>query len=259
MAANVHIASKALVRVCTLSDNGSVSRQYHMDLVTNQDMFYCKLRTSARSVDTAKIARVYLFLDASHVQSLKICDNKTEAVPSDVASYFVKQARCKSSDDVLGIRFVLKGNAALVAPDLPLQKRKSSDIEALLHIGQCETFTVYMSSNSISRERLSALCKALAKGVLIPAPESVIGGLYATANSKIVTHLDDLWALSQPEGPPAYEPSTAHEASGDESTGQSDFRPRGSLGASRKRQISSPASCRTPSKRRVLTENRALR
>ncbi|KAH0263705.1 hypothetical protein KCU91_g12539, partial [Aureobasidium melanogenum] len=241
MAANVHIASKALVRVCAPSDNGSVSRQYHMDLVTNQDRFY---------------SRVYLFLDASHVQSLKICDNKTEAVPSGVASYFVKQARCKSSDDVLGIRFVLKGNAALVAPDLPLQKRKSSfvDIEALLQIGQCETFTVYMSSNSISRDRLSALCIALAKGVLKPAPESVIGGLYATANSKIVTHLDDLWALSQPEGPPAYDPSTAHEASDDEPTGQPDFRPLSSLSASRKRQTSSPASRQTPSKRRLLAK-----
>jgi hypothetical protein len=256
MAANVHIASKALVRVCTPSDNGSVTRRYHMDLVTNQDMFYCKLRTSARSVDTAKIARIYLFLDASHVQSLEICDHRKEAIPSGVASFFVKQARCKSSHDVLGIRFVLKRHAALVAPDLPLQKRRSSrvDIEALLQISQSETFTVYMASDSISGERLSALCKALAKGVVMPAPESVIGSLYATANSKIVTHLDDLWTLNQPEDPPAYDPVTAHEASDDESTAQSGFGPPSSSSASRKRQIFPPESRQTPSKRRSLTE-----
>jgi hypothetical protein len=255
---SVVIASKAPVQICVPNQDGATSHHYTMDLSLDKDTFHCKFRTHARSIDTAnkvKKAFVYLFLDASHLQSLKVCDNDEEAVPYSIKNALVNRALCTSSDSISRIRFVLKGHAPLIAPE-SLLKRNSSrvGIETLLQVGQCKTFTVYVPSGFISGKRLLALCNALAQGALRPAPEGVITSLYTTVKSRIITHLDELWPPSESGVPPAYDSLTAPGNSDDESTGQSDFRPRGSLSASRKRQISSPASRRTPSKRRVLTE-----
>ncbi|THW02474.1 hypothetical protein D6D24_10784, partial [Aureobasidium pullulans] len=227
-----------------------------MDLIFNRDTFHCKLRTSARTVNTAKKAKLYLFLDASCVQSLEICNNDKEVIPSSVASTFVRQACTTSSDDIVGIHFVLKGHAPLIVPDLLLQKRASSTIgiEALLQVGQCKTFTVYLSSSAINREHLLALCGALVNGALKATPEGVINNLYATTNSKIVTHLDELWGPNEPEFPPPYDPPMALRASEDESTGRSDFEPSSPLRARKKRRISFPEARHTPSKRQLSTD-----
>lgn len=257
------LASKALAQVCILSQHGSASHQYPMDMVLEEgNVFHCKLSTHAHSIDIAnKIKRtsVYLFLDASHVQSLTVCDNEEEAIPSCVKSAFIKQASSTSSDDIVSIRFVLKGHAPLVTPDSRLQKRPSlfKDIEALLRIGQSETFNVYVPSNTISREHLPGLCNALARGALKPAPEGVIKSLYTRpTKSKIVTRLDELWNANEPDGPPPYSP-TAPGASDDEPSSQSDSRDTCNYRRRGKRRTASPVSRQTSPKRQLLTEKSA--
>jgi hypothetical protein len=260
---SVVIASKAPVQICVPNQDDSTSHHYTMDLSLDRDTFHCKFRTHARSIDTAnkvKKAFVYLFLDASHLQSLEVCDNDEEPVPSSIKNALVNRASCTSSDSISRIRFVLKGHAPLIAPESLLQKRDSSrvGIETLLQVGQCKTFTVYVRSGFISGERLLALCNALAQGALKPAPEGVITSLYTTVNSRIITHLDELWPSSEPGVPPAYESLTAPGNSDDESTGQSDFGLPKRFRASRKRPIISPVTCQSSSKRRLLTKNVAL-
>ncbi|KAI4723162.1 hypothetical protein E4T48_00362 [Aureobasidium sp. EXF-10727] len=256
---SIVVASKAFVQICIPKQDGSKSYQYAMDLVFEGNTFHCKLSTTARLINTAnnvKKAFVYLFLDASHVQSLEVCDNDEEAVPSCVKSAFVKRAFCTSADSILGLRFVLKGHAPLVTPDSTLQKRPSAceNIEALLRIGQFETFTVYVPSSAISRDHLSRLCTALAGGLLKPSPVGVINSLYTTTNSKIVTHLDELWIRNPLDNPPPYDPSAAPGASKNDSTGPPDFATSSVSRALGKRRIASPALHQTPSKRRLLTE-----
>ncbi|THY03988.1 hypothetical protein D6D01_10157 [Aureobasidium pullulans] len=226
-----------------------------MDMIVEGDTFHCKLSTPARLINPAKKVPIYLVLDASHVQELEVCNNETKAIPSSITSGFIERALCTSSDDIVGLRFVLKRHAPLVTPDSILQKRPSScdEIEALLRIGQYETFKVYVPSSAINSERLPSLCNALAEGALNPAPEGVVRSLYPRTTSKLVTRIDQLWSL-YPQGLPSYDQSTGPGASKDESTGQSDFRPPSRYRARIKRRISSPASRQTASKRQLLTE-----
>lgn len=238
------VPSKTYAQVYLQAHDGSTSYRYAMDMMFEGDIFHCKLSTHARVIDaanTVKKAFVYLVLHADHVQSLEVCDNDTEAIPSAVMSAFVKHASCTSSNSILGLRFVLKGHAPLVVPDLVLQKRPSSckDIEAMLRMGQRRTFTVYLPSSAVSRQLLSKLCEALTRGALKPAPEGVISSLYTTTRSKIVTHVDELWGSNVSELPPPYDPSMAVRASDDESTGKSDFELSSSSRVHKKRRISS--------------------
>ncbi|KAH0022791.1 hypothetical protein KCU78_g5656, partial [Aureobasidium melanogenum] len=228
-------------------------------MVLEGSLFYCKLITPARLINTAnevKKTSVCLFLDASHVQSLGVCDNEEEVIPSCVKSAFVKQASSTSADDLMSIHFVLKGHAPLVAPDSMLQKRPSmfKDIEALLRMGRSDTFKVYLPSSAVSRKHLLGLSDALARGMK-PAPENVINSIYRKPfKSKIVTRLDELWDLNEPENPPPYDLSTVPGASNDEPSSQSDFRDISSSGKRGKRRMASPVSRQTPSKRQFLTE-----
>ncbi|KAH0027026.1 hypothetical protein KCU78_g4141, partial [Aureobasidium melanogenum] len=258
MASSVSITSKALVHVCAHPSNGTISRQCYMDLISNQDTFHCKFRTSAHLLDTGKKIKVYLFLDASHVESIRVCDEE-KAIPPSVMTTFIKQASSTSSDDIVRIRFVLKGRAPLVTPNSLLQKRADSydDIESLLRIGQCQTFEVYISSSALNRQRLSDLTKALVECRLRPAPEGVLNNLYAKLGSKVVTHIDELWSSHQPESPPPYDHSTALGASNDEPTVQSDSRSSSSPRAHGKRRLASPDSQQTPLKRQLLVEKAA--
>lgn len=249
------IATKALVLIRVPNQDGFSSHQYTMDMIVEGDTFHCKLSTPARLINPAKKVPIYLVLDASHVQELEVCNNETKAIPSSITSGFIERALCTSSDDIVGLRFVLKRHAPLVTPDSILQKRPSScdEIEALLRIGQYGTFKVYVPSRAINSERLPSLCNALAEGALNPAPEGVIRSLYPRTTSKLVTRIDQLWSL-YPQGLPPYDQSTAPGASKDESTGQSDFRPPSRYRARIKRRISSPASRQTAPKRQLLTE-----
>ncbi|KAH0203598.1 hypothetical protein KCU99_g3563, partial [Aureobasidium melanogenum] len=228
-------------------------------MVLEGSLFYCKLITPARLINTAnevKKTSVCLFFDASHVQGLGVCDNDEEVIPSCVKSAFVKQASSTSAADLMSIRFVLKGHAPLVAPDSMLQKRPSmfKDIEALLRMGRSDTFKVYLPSSAVSRKHLLGLSDALARGMK-PAPENVINSIYRKPfKSKIVTRLDELWGLNEPENPPPYDLSTVPGASNDEPSSQSDFRDTSSSGKRGKRRMASPVSRQTPSKRQFLTE-----
>ncbi|KAI4732393.1 hypothetical protein E4T50_17028 [Aureobasidium sp. EXF-12298] len=202
-----------------------------------------------------KKAFVHLFLDASHVQSLGLCD-VDEAIPPSVMSALVKRALRTSSDGITALRFALKSQAPLIVPDLVLHRKSScADLEALLRIGQCEIFKVYVLSSAISRERLSSLCSALAEGTLQPAPEGVISNLYVNSSYKRVTHVDQIWS-SNPS-PPPYDPSTAPGASNDHPAGPSDPIRSSSSRAHAKRRSISPALLQTPSKRQLLTEKAA--
>ncbi|KAI4757273.1 hypothetical protein E4T52_10876 [Aureobasidium sp. EXF-3400] len=230
-----------------------------MDLILDGDMFYCKLSTSARLIRPAKKVPVYLFLDTGHVDSLKICDNTTEAIPPSVASDFVERAICTSSDDIVGLQFRLERNAPLFAPDSLLQKRRSTcdEIKNLLRIGQYETFVVYVSTRVIDKVRLSSLCLELAKGTLKPVSEGVIKSLYhPDTTSRVITHLDQLSSLYPQELPP-YDPLTAPGASNDQPSGPIDPTiSSSSRGLVRRRSIS-PDLHQAPSKRQLLTEKAA--
>jgi hypothetical protein len=220
------VASKALVQVCIQPQDGVTSYQCTMDVNFDKDTFNCKFRTRAQLNDSVKKAFVHLFLDASHVQSLEICDID-EAIPPSIMSVLVKRALKTSSDGITTLRFALKSHAPLIVPDLMLHKKSScQDLEALLRVGRCESFKVYVLSSAISRERLSTLCSALAEGVLQPAPEGVISNLYVNSSYKRVTHVDQVWS-SNPS-PPPYDPSTAPGASKDHSAGPSDSIPSSS-------------------------------
>jgi hypothetical protein len=248
-------ASKATVQICVPDQDGATSFQYAMDLTLDGSTFYCKLSTSARLISPVKKVPVYLFLDAGYVHSLEICDNKTEGIPPSVATGFVERAVCTSSDDIVGLRFRLKCNAPLFAPDSLLQKRRSTcdEIKSLLQIGRYETFVVYMSSSAIDKARLSSLCLELAKGTLKPVPEGVIKSLYhPDTTSQVITHLDQLSSLYS-QGLPPYDPSTAPGASNDEAS-QSGPRPSHSS----KRRSGSPNLHQIPSKRQLLTEKATL-
>jgi hypothetical protein len=229
-----------------------------MDLSLDKDTFHCKLRTRAQLNDSVKKAFVYLFLDASHVQSLDICDDD-EAIPPSVTNALVKRALNTSSNGITVLQFALKSYASLIVPDLLLHKKSScGDLEALLRVGQCETFKVYVLSSAISRERLSSLCSALAEGALQPAPEGVINNLYVNSSYKKVTHVDQVWSSNPIGSPPPYDPSTAPGASNDGLSGPSDPTPSNSSRAQGKRRSGSPDLHRIPSKRQLLTEKPTL-
>jgi hypothetical protein len=252
------VASKALVQACVPGPNGATSYQYTMDLSLDMDnfTFHCRFRTNAHS---GKKTFVYLFLDASHVQSLDICGIE-EAIPPSVMNAFSKRASSASSDGVMVLRFGLKSHAPLITPDSTLQKRPSTcdDMGALLRVGQCETFKVYVLSSAINRARLSNLCSALADGALQPAPEGVISNLYVNTSYRKVTHIEQLWSSNPIGSPPPYDPSTAPGARNDESSGPSDFTPPNSSRAQGKRRSGSPDLRQTPSKRQLLTEKPTL-
>ncbi|KAG9907932.1 hypothetical protein KCU98_g3977, partial [Aureobasidium melanogenum] len=216
----------------------------------------------ARLINTAnKVKKTFvcLFLDASHVQSLEVCDNEKEVIPACIKSALVEQASITSEDDLMSIRFVLKGHAPLIAPDSMLQKRPSmfKNIEALLRMGRSDTFKVYVPSSAVSRKHLLSLSNALARGMK-PAPKNVINNIYRKpTNSKIVMRLDELWDSNEPEDPPPYDLSTVPGASNDEPSSQSDFRDTSNSGKRGKRRMASPVSRQTPSKRQFLTEKAA--
>lgn len=239
--------------------NDSALHQFTLDMVLEGSLFHCKLSTPARSIDAANEIRktaVYLFLDASHVQSLEICDNEEEVIPSCVRSALIKQGSSTSADDLVSIRFVLKDHATFVAPDSLLQKRPSmiEDIEALWRICRLDTFKVYVSSKAVSTRHILALSNSLARGMK-PTPEDVINSIYLKpVNSKIVTSLNDLWTLNRPENPPPYDLSTSLGAIDSDPTSQSDSRDISSSRKHGKRRIASPVSRQTPSKRQLLTE-----
>jgi hypothetical protein len=248
------IASKALVQVCVQPQDGSSSYQYTMDLILDKDTFHCKLRTRAQLNDSVKKAFVHLFMDACHVQSLEICDND-EAIPPHVKNALIKRALKTSSDGITVLRFALKSHAPLIVPNFKLHKKSScADLEALLRIGQCETFKVYVLSTAISRERLSVLCSALTEGTLQPAPEGVISNLYVNAAYRKIVDVDQLWGSAPTGTPPPYDPSTAPGASNEDAAGQSGPQPPTSSRAHGKRRSVSPAVHQTPSKRQLLTE-----
>jgi hypothetical protein len=254
------VASKALVQVYIPEQDGSTLQQCIMDLNFEKGhTFHCKLRIRAQLHNTVKKAFVYLFLDATHIQSLEISDNDEEGtIPPSVTNAFVQRVSSASSDGIVGLRFVSVNHAPLIAPISMFHKKSScQDMEALLRIGQCETFTVYVSSSVINMERLLDLRAALAEGSLKPAPAGVINNLYARTKSRIVAHLDELWGSKQPDGPPAYDPSTAPGASNDESTDQSNLKSLNRSKKCGKRRISSPAPSQTPSKRQLLTDKAA--
>lgn len=119
------IASKALVQIYVPNQDGSTSHQYTMDMIFEEDTFHCKLSTSARLINTGKKVSIYLVLDASQIQHLKVCDNKTEVIPSSVTNGFIERAFCNSSEDIVGLQFVLKCHAPLIAPESILKKRPS--------------------------------------------------------------------------------------------------------------------------------------
>ncbi|KAI4848486.1 hypothetical protein E4T44_03904 [Aureobasidium sp. EXF-8845] len=209
-------------------------------------------RTNAHS---GKKTFVYLFLDASHIESLDICDID-EAIPPSTMNAFSKRASGASSEGIMVLRFDMKCHAPLITPDSTLQKRPTTceDLEALLRVGQCETFKVYVLSSAVNRARLSSLSSALAGGALQPAPEGVISNLYVNTSYRKVTCIDQLWGSVPTGNPPPYDPSTAPGASNDESSGPSDPQPLNSSRPYGKRRSISPAVHQTPSKRQLLTE-----
>jgi hypothetical protein len=251
------ITSKALVHVCANTPDGSISCQYHMDISYDQDTFHCKLIASARLADSDKKVFVYLILDATNVKAITLHGH--DEVPLDVAKDFIKQARCTTVADIVSLQLTLTQSVPLVVPDLALQHKTNAvkDIDTLLRLGRCETFTVYVPSGSVNHERLGKLCETLDRSVLKPA-ERVIKTLYAGAGYKIASHVDEIWSPNPPGGPPPYDPSTVPGASNDESSGPSNATPSNSSRAQGKRRSGSPDLHRSPSKRQLLTEKATL-
>jgi len=249
------VASKALVQVCAQPQDGATSYQCLMDVVLDKDTFSCKFRSRVQLVGNAKKVFVHLFLDASHVQSLEICDNG-EAIPPEIENALLKRAPNVSSDGITTLRFALKSHAHLIVPDSVLHKSSScEDLEALLRIGKCETFNVYVLSSAISRERLSSLCIALAEGLLQPAPEGVLSNLYVNSSYRKITQVDQVWSSNPNQ--PSCGPSTALGASKDEFPGPSDTKLSNSSRGHGKRRSMSPDLLQIPSKRQALTEDAA--
>lgn len=253
MASNIHILPRALVEVRAHPHNGSISHQYHMDMIFDRDKFHCKLSESAHLVDPVKKESVYLIFDATNVRAISFNDN--DEVPLDAANAFIKQARCTTAADVVSLQFTLAQNVPLTVPLSALQQRSSTSkiMNTMLRLGQCDTFTVYVPSDAINHKRLSELCEALDKGI-VRLHERSVKGLYAGAGSKTITCLDDLWTLNRPESPPPYDPSTAPGASNDEPPSRSPFRNTSNSRKREKSRIASPVSRQTPSKRQLLTE-----
>lgn len=254
-ASSASIASKALVHVHATPPGSSISHSYYMDISHDQDAFHCKLFTNARSADPDKKLSVYLILDATNVKAISL--NGNDDVPQDIAKDFVKQARCIAATDLVSLQFTLAQVVPVVIPDLVLQYKTSSvkDVATLLRLGQCQTFTVYVPSDIVNRERLSSLCDALDYRVIKPA-DRVIKTLYAGAGFRIVTHIDEIWSPNPPS-PPPYDFSTAPGASNDESTNQSEPTPSSSSRWHGKRRSVSPDLLQKPSKRQLLTEKAA--
>ncbi|KAH0376808.1 hypothetical protein KCU92_g9597, partial [Aureobasidium melanogenum] len=223
-------------------------------MVCDQDTFHCKLSTSVHLVDPEKDKEsVYLVLDATNVGA--ICLPKSEDVPLNVTNAFIKQARCVTATDIVSLQFTLKQKVHLIVPKSALRKRPSTitDIDNLLRLGQCDTFTIYISSKYINQGGLPDLCKALDQGAIKPSDRH-IKSLYGGAGSKVITCLDDLWTFNQPENPPPYDPLTAPGAIDSESTSQSDSRDTSNSRKRGKRRIASPVPRQTPPKRQLLTE-----
>lgn len=228
-----------------------------MDVNYDKDTFNCKFRTRVQLVGSTKKAFVHLFLDATHVKSLEICDND-EAVPPVTENALMGRGLSMSSDSVTTLRFALKSVASLVVPDLALHKNSScEELETLLRIGKCKTFSVHVSSSAINKERLSSLCSALAENSLQPAAEGVLSNLYVNSSYKKVDQVDQIWS-SKPVGSSIpHETSTASEASNNEAAGPSGLTPSSSSGGHGKRRSVSPDSLQNPSKRQALTEDAA--
>jgi len=245
------IASKA--PVCVSANSGYESRQYRMDLTFEENTFHCKLSSAVRLATSQKVF-VYLVLNASQVQDIVVCD-VNHIAPPDIVNTFVKQGCCTTQADIMSIRFTLKAHAPLVTPTLALEKRPSSRsaIDALLRLGQCETFEVHVPTGSMKQERLSDLCTALASRALKPSPTEVLKGLYAGSGIKTVTHVDELWPSDTLDRPPAYDEATVAGASTHESSVPSNTRFWRSPTARGKRQIS-PEPRVTPMKRHALSE-----
>lgn len=247
------VASKALVHVCVPDSDHSCI----MDISLDTGFFHCKFRTRAQLHDSVKKAFVYLLLDTSHVRSLETCDDD-EAIPHSVINAFTKRAVNASSNDFTVLRFALKSHAPLIVPDLMLHKKSSyDDLKALLSIGQCEAFKVYVLSTALNSDGLLKLCNALDKETLQPAPEGVINSLYVNTSYKRITHVDQLWSSKSIESPPPYDLSTAPGASNDESTNLSEPLPSSSPRWHGKRRSVSPDLLQKPSKRQLLTEKAA--
>jgi len=250
------VASKALVQVSVLDPGGLTSHQCIMDINFDNGAFHCKFRTRAQLNDSVKKAFVYLLLDASHIRSLETCDD--EAIPHSVITAFSKRAIDTSSNGITALRFTLKSQASLIVPDLILHKKSSyEDLNALLQIGQCARFKIYMLSSALNSDCLSSLCSALDEDTLQPAPGGVINSLYVNTSYKRITHVDQLWSSNPTGSPSSDEPSTALGVSNSVSPGPSNPTPSsGSRGHGKRRSIS-PGLLQMPSKRQALTEDAA--
>ncbi|KAG9683830.1 hypothetical protein KCU95_g5124, partial [Aureobasidium melanogenum] len=257
MASNIRTSSKTLVQVCEDPHNGSILHEIYMNLVFDQDTFHCKLSTDVNLVEPdKKPVPIYLVLDAANVGA--ICLPKSEDVPPNVANAFVKKARCSTASDLVSLQFTLTQKVHLIVPKSALQKKTSTvtDVDNLLRLGQCDTFTIYVPSKSINQVDLPGLCKALGQGAIIPS-ERHLDTLYEGAGYKVIMCLDDLWTFNRPENPPPYDLSTTSAISGaidSEPASQSDSRDTSSSRKRGKRRIASPVSRQTPSKRQLLTE-----
>jgi hypothetical protein len=104
------VASKALVQVYILEQDGSTLQQCIMDLNFEKGhTFHCKLRIRAQLHNTVKKAFVYLFLDATHIQSLDISNNDEEGtIPPSVTNAFVQRVSSASSDGIVGLDLFLQ-------------------------------------------------------------------------------------------------------------------------------------------------------
>ncbi|THY29738.1 hypothetical protein D6D01_03469 [Aureobasidium pullulans] len=245
------VASNAFVQVYANLQDDSISRPYLLDIAFEKDKFHLKLRAQARLWSSLRKTIVYLFLDASHVESLVVCD---EVAPPDIANTLIKQGRCTTTSEITCLQILLKQHGTILAPRATLQKKPAirEDMEALMRLSRCKTFKIYMPSDSIDKEKLLGLCNALANSSVRPASD-VVKTLHEGKGSNIVTNVDDLWTLGPVEGPPSYDAATAAGASAHESSGHSDTEPSRGLRAPGKRQMS-PEPRQTPTKRHALTE-----
>jgi hypothetical protein len=138
------------VQVCAHPRNGSISRQFHMDMVTDQDTFYCKLHTSARLINSQENKASSL----PRCQSCSEYDDLRQRQRSHLTwrcKGLLQQGYGTSSGDIVGIRFSLNGHAAVLTPDSLLQKRSSMILICILfQVSQCEKMTDYVPRGSMS-------------------------------------------------------------------------------------------------------------
>jgi hypothetical protein len=256
------ITSKALVYVCAQLHHDLIARQYHMDMCFDEKTsFLCKFRTSARLVKPDKKVFIYLMLDARHVQTIEACKDD-QAIPHQVTNAFVKQGRCSKSTDIMSLRFVLKRHAPVISPDAALQKRPSicRDMDALLQIGQCALFTVYLPSSTVNKARLTGLCTALAdESLTLKYDANVIKTLYAGGGSREILRLDQLW---NSDDPPSYDASTKPGASDDtcnlnNSPDSYNLEPTTTTQKrAKRRRIESPECLEAPTKQKLLASEK---